>query len=306
MNTSNQIKQYVNKSTVRERGQQLAAQFKQPQPVEYKIVCANDDQHIELRTQIIKAVNTEASELSRTERDLIYEYVLHSFESEQNAENWLEQLSNDIVVLAPSTVQGQSSSFERFRVWLLTSLLNIFTWLLRIIAVVLSPLVSKGSSTESGYQKGARIGLVIGAIFLVYTVFAFYEASQRAHKEFQQAHVERWKETSGTIATITPRLSEQSSRNRRTNGEYAYKDGRYYAYFYKVTYSYQVSGRTYTSNRLYFPSSIFGSTESGEVPFKPQLKPGQHITVWYDPLHPEIATLDKNIGGTLFRKTDEK
>jgi len=293
MNSSKQIRQTVNKDTIRQRGQLLAAQFKQPEPLEYKLVCANDDQHIELRTQVIKAVNTEAPELSRTERDLIYEYVLHSFDSEQNAEHWLEQLSNDITILAPSKLHAQRSIFERTSVWLLTQILISLTWFMNAINALLSSLAFRDKT--SGYQRGTRIGMVIGAGILLYTAYAFHEATDRAQKEYQQAHVERWKKTDGTIATITSRLDKSGSRHQPKWGEYEYKDGNFYRYYYTVTYHYQVERRTYSFDRLSFPSSIFGQAEDRETPIKPQFKPGQHVSVWYDPTHPENATLDKRM-----------
>jgi hypothetical protein len=88
-----------------------------------------------------------------------------------------------------------------------------------------------------------------------------------------------WSSTDGIVMHTD---HERTSRGRRTsNAPY-------------VTYTYQVQGKGYTSNVRSFGDGLSEPEVFEQYPM------GRHVTVFYDPEHPQEATLVKGVGtGTI-------
>ena len=84
-----------------------------------------------------------------------------------------------------------------------------------------------------------------------------------------------WESTSGTIDSYSKRRASSTRRNREP---------------LKVRYSYEVDGRTYSSDRYVIGTALM-------APGAQTMRTGTPVTVYYDPDQPSSSVLSRGIGG---------
>jgi hypothetical protein len=75
--------------------------------------------------------------------------------------------------------------------------------------------------------------------------------------------------------------------------------GRHATYYPRAKYSYTVAGQNYTGDRIVFAwRAVFDRAAAEKV--VESYRPGQMVTVFYDPQQPQASTLDQNFPWPLF------
>ena len=121
--------------------------------------------------------------------------------------------------------------------------------------------------------------IVVGVVLLVGAGALYYMA--RTSK--------RWSQADGRIvsASINETVGESTSRGYRVF----------------VRYEYDVGGRVLKGDRIQFGDSLFGwHPASSREPYRLGFKPGQAVTVYYDPAHPERCTLSRVVPDWWFKQ----
>ena len=66
-------------------------------------------------------------------------------------------------------------------------------------------------------------------------------------------------------------------------------------YYPKVRYQYEVSGKTYTGDRINFSGGEGGEKRGQAQAVADRYPAGQKVVVYYDPKHPERAVLERGL-----------
>jgi hypothetical protein len=82
----------IDKETIRRHALQVSTRLRSAGELSDEVTILDDEARAEQRLQIIKAVDVDASELSRLEKDLIREYIYHELQSAEVADRWLDKL----------------------------------------------------------------------------------------------------------------------------------------------------------------------------------------------------------------------
>jgi hypothetical protein len=134
--------------------------------------------------------------------------------------------------------------------------------------------------------KGIIFGLVFAGIGLGLTIWGYSMWSKgRAAKE--------WPSAEGTVASARVERSTSSSgsgsrRRRRTT------------YTPKLSYTYAVEGRPYTSTRIAFGGTRSYSSSSAAEGFVNRHPVGSKVTVYYNPGDPAESTLETGASGGAY------
>ena len=101
----------------------------------------------------------------------------------------------------------------------------------------------------------------------------------------------------------------QSKRWMRTEGQILFAgvdsqtsievDGPHTTYQAKVIYRYTVSGNTYDHNQIAFNSDLRTENYQKQAEIASQYAPGEAVTVYYNPNHPENAIIERKIFSVL-------
>jgi len=90
-----------------------------------------------------------------------------------------------------------------------------------------------------------------------------------------------------------------STVGRVINSEVHISYGRHATYYPRAKYSYTVAGQDYTGDRIVFAWRNFFDRQAAEKVVE-SYRPGQTVTVFYDPQQPQASTLDQKFPWPIF------
>ena len=135
------------------------------------------------------------------------------------------------------------------------------------------------------------IRILVIALISVVVVFGLVIVGMGLRNVWRSLASTKWPRVRGAVLESSTSLS--LSRDRQTGVKSA-------TYQARITFGYQVGGKSYTTDTLHFGQTV-GSGDSSDAELRHRRYPvGAPVSVWYNPADPSIATVKPGVYADVF------